>query len=182
LKNIFQKFGAFYFKMPYKKYSKYKKRRKNSRLEYRKYRVRGNIRTFRDLTVYQQTTKLCSNIFDLQFPKKIKGKKSLDEELDILKKLSKQTPRLIAESWGDKFTNRQLAYSKLEQAMRYISKVITKLDFLIAKITGPFDSQNKSQQEEMQKIIRQYQYQRRKILNLKRSWMRYEKSRGKTKS
>ena len=52
-----------------------KRYQKPPKLEYRRFRVRGHIRSFRDLEIYKQTTLLSSRIYNLEFPPKIKGKK-----------------------------------------------------------------------------------------------------------
>lgn len=142
-------------------------------MEYHKFRVRGHIRSFRDLEIYKQTTLLSSQIYNLELPPKIKNKKLLEQELEILRTLSKQPPRLIAEAYGDRFSDRNLAYQKLEEAMQQISQVIAKLDFLIASIENPTELK-----QEFVKLIRKYQTQRRKILNLKRAWERIEEQRN----
>jgi hypothetical protein len=142
-----------------------------SNLEYKKYRVRGHIRSFRDLEIYKQTTLLSSQIYDIDLPPKIKGKKLLEQELEILRNISKQIPRLIAESYGDKFSNRNLAYQKLEEAAQQISQVIAKMDFLIATI------EHTETKQVFIKLISKYQTQRRKVLNLKRAWEKVEEKR-----
>lgn len=146
--------------------------RKNPRLEYQKFRVRGHIRSFRDLEIYKQTTRLSSQIFDLSLPQNIKNKKLLEKELELLRNISKQVPRLIAESWGDRFTSRSQAYAKLEKAMEYIRHLVAKLDFLIATVD------HQESRQEFVKLIRKYQVQRRKILNLKNAWLRIEEKRN----
>lgn len=154
----------------YRKKSKPQRRTSSLRgkLEYRKFRVRGHIKSFRDLEIYKQTTLLSSQIFQITLPPKLPQKKLMETELEFLRNLSKQVPRLIAESWGDRFTNRQLAYAKLEKAMQYVSQIITKIDFLIASINHQETTHN------LAKLIRKYQVQKRKILNLKRAWLRIE--------
>ena len=139
-----------------------------SKLEYRKFRVRGHIRSFRDLEIYKQTTLLSSQTYDIELPPKIKNKKLLEQELEFLRNISKQIPRLIAESYGDRFTDRQLAYQKLEQAAQQTSQVIAKLDFLIAAV------EHQETQQVFVKLIRKYQTQKRKTLNLKKAWLRIE--------
>jgi|SaaInlStandDraft_5_1057022.scaffolds.fasta_scaffold82847_2 hypothetical protein len=46
------------------------------KLEYKKYRVRGAIKSFRDLEIYKQTTLLASQIIQIELPQKIKSKKN----------------------------------------------------------------------------------------------------------
>ena len=155
--------------MTYRTYNKPK-----DNLEYKKFRVRGNIKTFRDLEIYKQTTILSSQIYDITLPPKIKGKTLFEKELEILRNISKQVPRLIAEAYGDRFTNRNLAYQKLEQAMQQISQVIAKFDFLIAAIETP------ELKQDFVNLIRKYQIQRTKTLNLKKAWERVEENKQRT--
>lgn len=138
-------------------------------LEYKKYRTRGNIRTFRDLEVYKKTTELSSQIFQIELPPNLKSKKRITEETQILYNISKHIPRLIAESYGDRFTDKPLAYKKLERAMQIISNAITKLDFLINSI------ETQEIKTALVGLIKQYEKQKLKILNLKRAWERFEK-------
>ncbi|MBU3933841.1 MAG: hypothetical protein KKH11_04175 [Candidatus Omnitrophica bacterium] len=88
----------------------------------------------------------------------------MEAELDILRELSKHVPENIAESFGDRYTDRILGINKLEKAAQIISDVITKLDLI--NILGD----DKDFKEIILKIIRDYQIQRRKVINLKRVW------------
>lgn len=147
-----------------------------SQPEYQKYktfRVRGHIKSFRDLEVYKKTTELSSQIFTITLPPKITGKKLLENELDILRTLSKYPPKFIAESYGNKFTDRPLAYLKLEKAMECISNIIAKIDFLIALIN------HQGTKQTFIKLISKYQVWKRKILNLKKAWIRIDEKYGK---
>lgn len=146
---------------------------KNPKLEYSKFRVRGAIRSFRDLEIYKQTTLLSSEIYQIILPANLRQKKLLEAELDLLRQISKQVPRFIAESYGDRFSSRALAYQKLEKAMQYVSAVIAKLDFLIASV------EHQETKQIFIKLIQKYQFQRRKTLNLKRAWERVEEKREK---
>ena len=129
----------------------------------KKYRVKSPIKSFRDLEVYQKTTELAVEIYKFMIPKKYK---QLQDEWDILKNLSKNVPKLIAEANGDKFTNINIGLQKLEHSAQVISDIITKLDFFLMSVeeTEPKD--------EIQKFLKKYQVQRTKILNLKRAWSR----------
>lgn len=146
---------------------------KKSKLEYKKYRVRGHIKSFRDLEIYKKTTQLSSNIFQIELPKNLKGRKKIQKELETTYEISKHVPKLIAESYGDKFNNEQLAYNKLELAMRTIRNVIAKLDFLI-DVTDHQDTKRI-----FARLIKKYQVQRRKVLNLKKAWQRVAEKYGK---
>ncbi|MFH1504680.1 MAG: hypothetical protein ABIH08_04775 [Candidatus Omnitrophota bacterium] len=153
----------------FKKYQNYKNNktaRPASRPEYKKYRVRTAIKTFRDLEVYKQTTQLSSEIFQLEIPTPEKNKAKLIKEAEILYELSKNIPRLIAESYGDKFSEFDSAMKKLEKTAQLISAVISKIDFLTASI------ESQSTKETLNKFLKKYQIQRVKILNLKRAWER----------
>lgn len=141
--------------------------------EYSKYRVKTSVKSFRDLEVYRQTTLLCSEIFKfIQEIKKTKKDKCLLNEFEILYSLSKFIPKLIAESYGDRFSSNEMAFSKLEQAMRLIANIITKIDFITATI------ENNDIKEALNKILSKYQKQRVKINNLRRAWIRVYQERG----
>ncbi|TSC92839.1 MAG: hypothetical protein CEN89_421 [Candidatus Berkelbacteria bacterium Licking1014_7] len=70
------------------KYTSYNFRK--GKLEYQKFRVRTPIRTFRDLDVYKDTTKLAAGIFGLKLPVSVK---KLNLEFGLLCQLAKQVPR-----------------------------------------------------------------------------------------
>ena len=131
-------------------------------MEYRKYRVKTTVKSFRDLEIYKRTTLLCAEIFALNPPEG--ANKSLNGELEILKELSKDVPKYIAESYGDRYTDRTLGISKLEKAAQIISDIISKLD-LINMLTGDANFKDIAL-----KMISNYQVQRRKVINLKRVW------------
>ncbi|MFH1387730.1 MAG: hypothetical protein ABIG88_00265 [Patescibacteria group bacterium] len=141
--------------------------------EYNKYRVRTPIKSFRDLEVYRQTTLLCSEIFKFTpVVKRTKKDKCLLNEFEILYSLSKFIPKLIAESYGDRFSSNELAFGKLEQAMRIIANIVTKIDFITATI------EDNDIKEALNKILSKYQKQRVKINNLRRAWSRVYQDRG----
>ncbi len=141
--------------------------------EYNKYRVKTSVKSFRDLEVYRQTTLLCSEIFKfIPEIKKTKKDKCLSNEFNILYSLSKLIPKLIAESYGDRFSSNELAFNKLEQAMRIIANIITKIDFIIATIEDNYIK------EALNKVLSKYQKQRVKINNLRRAWTRVYQDRG----
>jgi len=132
-------------------------------MEYKKFRVKTTVKSFRDLEIYRRTTALCAELFTLRSPKGANSKQ-LETELDILRELSKYVPKYIAESYGDRYSSRALGITKLEKAAQIVSDVIAKLD-LINIIAG-----EKEFRDLILNIIRNYQIQRRKIINLKRVW------------
>ncbi|MBI4647518.1 MAG: hypothetical protein HY738_13250 [Bacteroidia bacterium] len=153
----------------FKKYEQQQKeggQKSSWRPEYKKFRVKSSIKSFRDLEVYKQTTQLCVEIFQFELPETIKNRKKLTSEIEIMYELAKNIPRLIAESYGDKFNDLNGSLQKLEKAMQIISDIITKVDFLVASV----DSQEVK--ETLNKILKKYQTQRVKIFNLKRAWDR----------
>ena len=131
-------------------------------MEYKKFRVKTTVKSFRDLEIYKRTTALCAELFSLQI--KDTDNKQLETELDILRELSKYAPKYIAESYGDRYSDRKLGISKLEKAAQIISDIIAKLD-LINILAG-----DREFKDAILKIIRNYQIQRRKVINLKRVW------------
>ena len=141
--------------------------------EYSKYRVRTAIKSFRDLEVYRQGTLLSVEVFKLIFKiGKKKKEKYLLKEFEILYSLSKFIPKLIAESYGDRFSDNEMAFNKLEQAMRVIANIAAKIDFLVEVIE---DNEIK---EALNNILAKYQKQRVKINNLRRAWIRVYQERG----
>ena len=143
------------------------------RQEYNKYRVKSSVKSFRDLEIYRQTTLLSSEIFKLILEvKKKKKDKCLLDEFEILYSLSKMVPKLIAESYGDRFSSNELAFGKLEQAMRVIANVIAKIDFIVEVL------EDNEVKELLNKILAKYQKQRVKINNLRRAWLGVYQDRG----
>jgi len=141
-------------------------------MEYKKYRVRTPIKSFRDLEVYRQTTLLSSEVFQfVSMIKKNKKEKALLEEFKILYSQSKIVPKLIAESYGDKFSDKDMAMAKLEHSMRVISNIVAKIDFIVAVL------KDKEFKESLNKILAKYQTQRVKINNLRRAWSRVYEAR-----
>ncbi len=143
------------------KYTSYNFRKGN--LEYQKFRVRTPIRTFRDLDVYKDTTKLAADIFGLKLPVSVK---QLYTEFELLYGLAKNVPRLIAESYGNKFDDFNLSQAKLEKASEIISGIIAKIDFLIVSC------EESDLIAQLADFLKKYQTHRRKILNLKNAWRR----------
>lgn len=134
---------------------------------YKQYRVRTPIKSFRDLEVYRQTTLLSSEIFQLISKiKKSKKEKRLLEEFEILYSQSKIVPKLLAESYGDKFSDKDLAIAKLEHSMRVISNIVAKIDLVVAVL------RDQEFKESLNKLLGKYQTQRVKINNLRRAWLR----------
>ncbi|MBU4311988.1 MAG: hypothetical protein KJ706_04655 [Candidatus Omnitrophica bacterium] len=160
---VFFKNLVGYGYMGYGKYWKPQRRSYGNKPEYKKYRVKSSIKTFRDLEVYKNTTLLVVEIFQIKIPE---SARALEKEFEILKEIAKPIPKLIAESYGDKFSNIKLSLNKLERAMRRISDVIAKIDFLVVSI------KEQATKETLNKILRKYQIQRIKILNLQRAWNR----------
>lgn len=133
-------------------------------LEYRKFRARTTIKTFRDLDVYKNTTLLCAEIFGLKLPEKYRKKEKLQSELGILCDLAKRAPLFIAEGHSRKFGNLLSGQNKLEQTAELINMIISKIDFLGVVVD---DLEFKTA---LMELIKKYQVNKRRILNLKRAW------------
>jgi hypothetical protein len=131
-------------------------------MAYKNFRVRTPIKTFRDLEVYQESIKLAAQIFKLPLPKE--SEDPLFEEIKILKQTSKLIPKLIVESYNDKFKNFALADKKLEIACQAINLIIAKLDFLNAIV------EDEKFKISITEILKKFQRVKTKILNLKKSW------------
>ena len=133
-------------------------------MDYKKFRVRTPVRTFRDLEVYQESTKLAAQIFSFKIPGKYK--EEVLEEIQNLKQMAKVVPKLIVESYNDKFNDFKVADKKLEIAAQTINLIIAKLDFLSAFIE---DAEFRNLLSDILKI---YQRNKFKIINLKKAWGR----------
>lgn len=147
-----------------KSYAPYKR---TGKPEYKNFRVKTPIKSFRDLEVYSETVKYSAEIFNIVSRvrrKKVSGR--LNDEFKKLYELSKYVPKLIAESYGDKFTSMALAVKKLEDSMRLIANLVTKIDCLVGLI------EDEEIREDLVKIIAKYQKQRVKINNLRKAWTR----------
>jgi len=126
-----------------------------------RFRVRSIVKSFRDLEVYQSTIQLSWQLISLDF---------LESEKEELKNITENIPRLIAESYGDKFDSKETACKKLTQAITLVSDTITKIDLLREKF-----SEDKDKKQILDKILTKYSYQRRKILNLRKAWSSHGK-------
>lgn len=135
-------------------------------MNYNKFRVKSPVKTFRDLEVYQQTTKLSAEIFALKIPVKYKNNKDVAEEIGKLKAMSKMVPKLIVESYGEKFGNPGLAFKKMERSANAVNMIVAKLDFLNALMD------NEKFNDELSDILKRYQRVKMRILNLKKAWGR----------
>ena len=134
-------------------------------MQYKKIRVRTPVRTFRDLEVYQQAIKLSADVFNLKLPAKFKDP-AICGEVDKLKEISKIVPKMIVESYDDKFSNFSLAEKKLEKAIKAINLIIAKLDFLNAFV------EDEKWREELLGILKRYERVKIRTLNLKKAWTR----------
>jgi len=126
-----------------------------------KYRVRSPIKSFRDLEVYQKTIQLSNLIIELEF---LSEERFADEKKEI-KETAEKIPKLIAESYGDKFDSREIACKKLTLAITFITNIITRLDILKDKFI-----ENRDIKDELDALILKYTYQKRKVLNLRKAW------------
>ena len=135
--------------------------------EYDRYRVRSPIKSFRDLEVYQKTIQLSDEITNLHFIKS-------EEDIKEIKSIAEQIPKLIAESYGDRFDSKELAHNKITQAITLITNIITKVDLLREKF-----SESKESKEILDSLLTRYSTQKRKVLNLRKAWD--ERFRGRDK-
>ncbi len=131
--------------------------------DYKKFRVKSPVKTFRDLEVYQEAIKLSAEIFNLSFSKK---REDLESEIKTLKENSKLIPKLLVESYGDKFSSMNVADKKLELAAQIANMIIAKIDFLNAV------AEDDKLRDKLSEILKKYQRVKMKTINLKRAWDR----------
>jgi hypothetical protein len=133
------------------------------RSNYKNYRVRSPIKSFRDLEVYQKTIELSDEITNLSFLNKEAFKKDNEE----IKSIAESIPKLIAESYGDKFDSKELAHKKLTEAITLLTNAITKIDLFRQRFL-----EDKEAMETLTKLLTRYQRQKIKVLNLRKAWQR----------
>ena len=169
--------------MPYKDYNKGHNKKygsdedkgKNQSQSSSNYRVKSPVKSFRDLEVYQRTIQLHTEIINLEFL----NKESSEKDKEQIKEIAESIPKLIAESYGDKFDSKPLANQKLTQAVTLTTNIITKLDLLREQHKESQDSK-----EILDKLLTNYQRQKLKILNLRKAWQRiaeWEKDKAEKK-
>lgn len=140
--------------MPYNRYDKgYADR----------YRIKSPVRSFRDLEVYQKTIQLSNELTKLD----LLNKNGFEADREEIKLIVEKIPKLIAESWGDKFDSRELARKKLTHSISLITNIITKIDLLRERFL-----EQREEREKLDKLLTRYQTQKRKVLNLRRAWDR----------
>lgn len=127
-----------------------------AKMEYKNFRVKSLIKSFRDLEVYQKTIQLSEEIITLEF---------IDKK--EISSLTEKVPKLIAEAYGDRFDSRELAHNKLTEAITLVANIITKIDLFRQRF-----AENKEVKEVLDKLLTKYQTQKRKILNLRKAWDR----------
>ena len=133
------------------------------------YRVKSPVKSFRDLEVYQKTIQLSDEITHLPFL----DKKEFQQDAREIKEAAESIPKLIAESYGDKFDSKELANKKITEAITLITNVITKIDLFRQRFineTAKKDSEDVK--EILDKLLTRYQYQKIKVLNLRKAWQR----------
>lgn len=142
-------------------YNRYRDSNKYSSSD--RFRVRSPIRSFRDLEVYQKTIQLSNEITGLEFL----SKDGFEDEKKEIKEVAEKIPKLIAESYGDKFDSRELACKKLTLAVTLITNIITRIDILRERL---FD--DRVIKDVLDGLLSKYQTQKRKVLNLRKAWQR----------
>ena len=95
-------------------------------MDFRNYRVKSPVKSFRDLEVYQKAIQLSDEITNLPFLKN----DSFTKDNEEIKLLAEKIPKLIAEAYGDKFDSKEIAHKKLTEAVTLITNTITKIDLL----------------------------------------------------
>jgi len=132
-------------------------------MEYRNYRVKSPVKSFRDLEVYQKTIQLSDEITNLTFLNDNK----FEQDNRQIKEIAENIPKLIAEAYGDKFDSKELANKKLTDSITLITDAITKIDLFRQRF-----AEQKVAKEILDKLLMNYQYQKRKVLNLRKAWQR----------
>lgn len=130
-----------------------------------RFRVKSFVKSFRDLEVYQKTIELSAQTMNLKIP--VKYAKTVGATCEKLIGSSQEVPKLIAESYGDKFSDIRLAVRKLESALRLMADIIASIDVLRAVL-----AEEKEVKIKLDELLTHYQRQKTKVLNLQRAWQR----------
>ncbi len=115
------------------------------------------------MEVYQKTIQLSDEITNLPFLNKELFAKDNEE----IKLISEKIPKLIAESYGDKFDSKEIAHKKLTEAVTLITNAVTKIDLFRERFKD-----NKEEKEILDNLLTRYQTQKIKVLNLRKAWNR----------
>lgn len=178
------------YRKSYGKYTYAGYQKKTAKPSTNAYRVKSPIRSFRDLEVYLQTTRLASEVYRLaavfehgpaacgriiiaggtgQGAHRNGNPEFFRGELEILKGAARDIPVWITESYSEKFTDAPAALAKLGRAADAVSQMTSRFDFLLACL----DTEDRREdREKIQTLIRQYHIQKIKIINLKKAWER----------
>ena len=132
-------------------------------MDFRSYRVKSPVKSFRDLEVYQKTIQLSDEITSLSFL----GKEQFEDDSKEIKSIAEKIPKLIAEAYGDKFDSKELANKKLTEAVTLITNAVTKIDLFRERFR-----EDKSSKEILDNLLARYQTQKLKVLNLRKAWNR----------
>ena len=132
-------------------------------MDYRNYRVKSPVKSFRDLEVYQKTIQLSDEITSLSFL----GKEQFEDDNKEIKSIAEKIPKLIAEAYGDKFDSKEIAHKKLTEAVTLMTNAVTKIDLFRERFR-----EDKSSKEILDNLLTRYQTQKIKVLNLRKAWNR----------
>ncbi len=132
-------------------------------MEFRSYRIKSPVKSFRDLEVYQKTIQLSDEITNLPFL----NKESFQKDNEEVKSIAEKIPKLIAEAYGDKFDSKEIAHKKLTEAVTLMTNAVTKIDLFRERFND-----NKGEKEILDNLLARYQIQKIKVLNLRKAWDR----------
>jgi len=132
-------------------------------MEFRSFRVKSPVKSFRDLEVYQKTIQLSDEITNLPFLKN----DSFSKDNEEIRQIAEKIPKLIAEAYGDKFDSKEIAHKKLTEAITLITNAVTKIDLFRERF-----KEDKAVKEILDNLLARYQTQKIKVLNLRKAWDR----------
>ena len=89
------------------------------------YRAKRPLRSFRDLEIYQKSSKLAVEISQIILPITTEKNFRLNSQIE---KLSLQIPSILAEAFCRRFENRIESISLLEEAMLNCNKMVVYME------------------------------------------------------
>lgn len=133
---------------------------------------RKKIRTFRDLVVYQKTRQAALDIKNKILPLLEEGSVLREK----LQEVSLEIPRMISEAHSKKYDQPVHSLELMVEVMALANEAIV----LLEQIKGIEQEEEQEQQEQREipktmidKVIKEYEMSRKKILHLSRSWKKY---------
>ena len=132
------------------------------------YRVKKPVRTFRDLEIYRITEELSVKIIKEIIPLIKESTTGLKEKLS---ENSLDIPVIISKAYSLRFEDKPASIEMLRKAMDKCNETVVYLEQIRDIHSEDIPVKN------VNEVIKRYIFGRRKILNLKKAWVKFDKER-----